>query len=297
MSDIILNDENIKNKIYTIRNSQVMLDKDLAELYGVETKILNKAVSRNIDRFPPSFRFQLTQEEFEHLRFNFGTSSQHGGRRYLPYVFTEQGVSMLSAVLRSTTAVQISIKIIETFVAMRKFIASNSLMFERFERIENKLSIYDENFAKIFDMIELKDIKPKQGIFYDGQVFDAYSFVSQLIKKAKTSIILIDNYCDETTLTHLSKADKKVKITILTKTITKQFKLDIEKYNSQYKNLEAKEFTNSHDRFLIIDEKEIYHIGASLKDLGKKWFAFSLLDAESFQGNLFAKLKNTKSNV
>ena len=273
----------IENRIFTIRGLQVMVDKDLAELYGVETKILNKAVNRNIERFPLNFRFQLTQEEFEHLKFHFGTSSQHGGRRYLPYVFTEQGVSMLSAVLRSATAVQISIKIIETFVTMRKFIASNSFMFERFERMEHRLSVYDEKFEKLFDALEDKSIKLKQGIFYDGQIFDAYAFISELVRKAQKSIILIDNYCDDTTLTHLSKADQKVKITLLSKSITKQLKLDIEKYNAQYKNIEAKEFSSSHDRFLILDEKEIYHIGASLKDLGKKWFVFSLLEVDSFE--------------
>lgn len=281
---------NIENRIFTIRGMQVMVDRDLAELYGVETKVLNQAVKRNIERFPSEFRFQLTEKEDDILRSQFVTSSevlqQHGGRRYLPFAFTEQGVSMLSAVLKSQIAVKTSIQIINSFVKMRQFLSQNADMFKRLELVEKRQISHeikaDEKFEKLFDALEDKSIKLKQGIFYDGQIFDAYAFASELVRKAKTSIILIDNYCDDITLTHLSKADPKVKITILTKNISKQLKLDIEKYNAQYKNLEAKEFNSSHDRFLILDEKEIYHIGASLKDLGKKWFAFSLLEVESF---------------
>ncbi len=280
MNDLIINEQTIQNKIYTIRGLQVMLDSDLAELYGVETKQLNKAVNRNPDRFPASFRFQLTTEEFENLRFQFGTSSEHGGRRYLPYVFTEQGVSMLSAVLRSTTAVQISIKIIETFVSMRKFIIQNAGLFQRIEKLESDQKTTNQKLDTVLNAIESKEIKPKQGIFYDGQIFDAYAFVSELIKSAKTSITLFDNYIDDTVLTMLSK-NQEVSITLYTKTITKQLKLDVEKYNAQYKPLTLKAFDLSHDRFLLIDD-EIYHIGASLKDLGKKWFGFSKMDKESF---------------
>ena len=287
----------IENKIFTIRGMQVMVDRDLAELYGVETKVLNQAVKRNENRFPDDFRFQLTEAEYQNLKSQFMTLSEEGSLRsqsvtlksnrgrhtkYLPYAFTEQGVSMLSAVLKSDIAIEISVKIIRSFVNMRKLISNNTLIFQRLESLEQKQFKTDENFEKLFDALEDKSIKLKQGIFFDGQIFDAYAFVSELIRKAKKSIILIDNYCDDTTLTHLSKADQKVKITLLSKTITKQLKLDIEKYNAQYKNLEAKEFNSSHDRFLILDEKEIYHIGASLKDLGKKWFVFSLLEVESF---------------
>lgn len=277
MSDIIA----IQSKIYTIRDVQVMIDSDLAELYEVETKQLNKAVNRNLERFPQNFRFQLTQEEFDNLRFQNGTSSEHGGRRYLPYAFTEQGVSMLSAVLRSATAVRISIKIIESFVNMRKFISSNIGMFERFERIEQRLSIHDENFNRIFQAIESKSLKSSQGIFYDGQIFDAYAFVADLIKQAEKTITLFDNYIDESVLTLLSK-NQNVDIAIYTKNISKQLELDVGKYNLQYKPIEIKKFDLSHDRFLLIDE-DIYHIGASLKDLGKKWFAFSKMDRESFE--------------
>ena len=278
----------LQGKIHTIRGLQVILDRDLAQLYGVETKVFNQAVKRNIERFPFEFRFQLTHKEFEDLRSQIVTLKSNRGKhiKYLPYAFTEQGVSMLSAVLRSETAIHTSIQIINSFVKMRSFLSQNADIFKRLELVEKRQISYeiqaDDKFEKLFDALEDKSLKPKQGIFYDGQVFDAYAFLSELVKKAKNSITLIDNYCDESTLTHLSKADKKVKITLYTKTISKQLKLDIDKYNTQYKNLEVKEFKSSHDRFLILDEKEIYHIGASLKDLGKKWFAFSLLEAESF---------------
>ncbi len=297
MNEVVINEQNIQNKIYTIRGIQVMLDEDLAKLYQVESKRLNEQVKRNIKRFPDSFRFQLTQDEYDYikalrshnvtfendknLRSQFATSKQKGGRRYLPYVFTEQGVSMLSAVLKSDIAIEISIKIIESFVSMRKIITSNSLMFERFERIENKLSLHDKNFDEIFKALEVKPKIPNQKIFYDGEVFDAYVFVADIIKSAKSSIVLIDNFVDETVLMLLSKRASKCKATIYTKTISKQLQLDLKKHNEQYLHVEIKKFNASHDRFLIIDEKEVYHIGASLKDLGKKWFGFSKMDSES----------------
>jgi len=311
-------DDSIKTKIYTIRGMQVMLDSDLAELYGVETKNLNRAVNRNSDRFPLNFMFQLSEDEYQNLRFQFGTSSassslrfQNGTldnddslrsqnatlengrgkhRKYLPYVFTEQGVAMLSAVLRSQSAVQMSIHIINAFVEMRRFISNNALIFQRLDLLEHKQSKTDKKVEAILNAIEDKSIKPKQGIFYDGQVYDAYLFVSDLIKSAKESIILIDNYIDDTVLTLLSKRDTNVKAAIYTKNITKQLELDLQKYNAQYPNIELKKFDSSHDRFLLIDEKEVYHIGASLKDLGKKWFAFSKLDIGVL--NIVEKLNN-----
>ena len=201
-------------------------------------------------------------------------------RKYFPYVFTEQGVSMLSAVLRSDIAIEISIKIIDTFVVTRRMITSNLPMFERFERVEQRLSVHDQNFDKIFKAIEDKSIKPKQGIFFDGQIFDAYVFVNDLIKSAEHSITLIDNYVDESILTLFSKVPN-VEVMIYTHTINKQLKLDYQKYKNQYDNVTLKTFKNSHDRFLIIDDDEVYHIGASLKDLGKKWFAFSRIERGS----------------
>jgi hypothetical protein len=277
VNELIVDEKSIKDKIYTIRGVQVMLDRDLARLYRVETKVFNQAVKRNIKRFPESFRFQLTKEEFQSLRSQIVTFKENLNTKYLPYAFTEQGVSMLSAVLKSDIAIEVSIKIIESFVNMRKIISSNALMFERFERLEERLNIHDENFKKIFNAIEDKSIKPKQGIFYDGQVFDAYVFVSDLIKGAKKSIVLIDNYVDESVLTLFGK-NQNIHVTIYSHNISKQLKLDLKKYNTQYKPIELKPFRESHDRFMIIDETEVYHIGASLKDLGKRWFAFSKFD-------------------
>jgi phage regulator Rha-like protein len=290
---ITIDNLDIDNKIFSLRGIQVMLDEDLAILYGVELKRLNEQVKRNIERFPHRFRFQLTKEEYENLRSQIATSSfTHGGRRTLPFVFTEQGVSMLSAVLRSKTAVEVSIKIIDTFVSMRKYLQNNASIFQRLDNLETNQIQYqiqtDAKFDKIFKVIDEREIKPKQGIFYNGQIFDAYVFVSDLIKTAEKSIVVIDNYIDVTVLTLLSK-NQNINITIYTKIISKQLKLDIEKYNLQYKKISIKKFDLSHDRFLIIDDKEVYHIGASLKDLGNKWFAFSKMDINSFE--LLGKLQ------
>lgn len=276
--------EDIHNKIYTIRGVQVMLDEDLAKLYKVETKVFNQAVKRNIERFPDNFCFLLTQNEYESLRSQFVTLETSRGkhRKYLPYAFTEQGVSMLSAVLKSDTAIQTSIQIINNFVKMRKFLLDNASIFQRFTQIEQKLLTHEDNFEKIFKAIESKQISQNQGIFYDGQIYDSYSFISDLLRSSKNEIILIDNYIDDSVFTLFSKTPN-IKVTIYTNTISKQLKLDFEKYSKQYDNITLKIFSNSHDRFLIIDNKEIYHIGASLKDLGKKWFAFSKINLEISQ--------------
>jgi len=225
--------------------------------------------------------FQLTKEEYDALRSQFVISSW-GGRRYLPYAFTEQGVAMLSAVLRSKTAVEISIKIMKAFVAMRKFIIQNKAVFERLDKIEYKLIEHDSKFDKVFKALESKEKKHSQGVFFDGQIFDAYKFVSDLIRSAEKSIVLIDNYVDDTVLTLLTKRKATVKAIIYTGKITKQLSLDLEKHNAQYPHIDIKELKNIHDRFLIIDKKKVYHIGASLKDLGKKVFAFSKMEREGF---------------
>ena len=308
MNELIIDNQTIQDKIYTIRGVQVMLDEDLAVLYNVETKVFNQAVKRNIERFPEKFRFQLSESEYENLRSQFVTSSldnslrsqivtlesQRGKhRKYLPYVFTEQGVSMLSAVLRSQTAIEVSIKIIDTFVNMRKFLSQNASLFTRIDSIEKRQISYeiknDTKVDAILNAIEEKGTPQKQHIFYDGQIFDAYLFVSDIIKSAKSSIKLIDNYIDESTLVLFTKRDAKVDMKIYTKTISKQLQLDLEKHNAQYPKIDIEIFDLSHDRFLIIDEKEIYHFGASLKDLGKKWFAVSKMDINSFE--LLGKLK------
>ena len=281
MQNLITNENSIKDKIHTIRNLQVMLDKDLAELYGVETKRINEAVRNNQDKFMDDFYFELTNNEFENLRSKFSTAN-FSKTRINPKVFTEQGIYMLATILKSKVASEVTVYIIKTFANMRKLISQNIPMFERFERIEQRLTIHDENFDKLFDALEDKSLKPKQGIFYDGQIFDAYVFINDLLKLATNEIILIDNYIDETVFTLFSKYPN-IKIKIYTKTISKQLKLDFQKYQTQYQNIELFEFKNSHDRFLIIDKKEVYHLGASLKDLGKKWFAFSKFEIENLK--------------
>lgn len=271
----------IRNLIYSINGKQVMLDSNLASLYQVETKNLNKAVKRNIERFPASFCFQLNEEEAEILRFQIGTSSlSYGGRRYLPYVFTEQGVAMASAILRSHIAVKVSVEIMEAFVEMRRILISNASLFHRLDKIELKQLDADQKFEEIFKALESDKLHSEKGIFYNGQVFDAYAFVSDIIRTAKNSIILLDNYVDDTVLTLLGKRSDDVTATIYTKNISNQLRLDVQRYNSQYPRIEIEIFSDAHDRFLIIDDTELYHIGASLKDLGKKWFAFSRMDVE-----------------
>ena len=277
----IISQKHIESQIFTIRGLQVMIDRDLAEMYQVETKVLNQAVKRNSERFPIQFRFQLTENEKTELvticdRFD---SLKHSSSN--PNVFTEQGVAMLSAVLRSKIAVQISIQIINAFVEMRKFIANHYGLLQRMEGIERKQIETDQKFEQVFKALESKNAIPNQGVFFDGQVFDAYELASKIIRSAKNSIVLIDNYIDESTLTHLSKKTKAVKVLLLTKTVSNQLTLDVKKANEQYGDFEIRVFVNSHDRFIIIDNSDVYHVGASLKDLGKKWFAFSKMDKSS----------------
>jgi hypothetical protein len=289
--DLTIN--SIENKIYNIRGMQVILDRDLALLYQTETKYINRAVNRNPDRFPGSFAFQLADSEWESLRFQIGTLEEKSGRgqhrKYLPRVFTEQGVAMLSAVLNTDIAIQVSIQIMQAFVAMRKFLINNASVFQRLNQVELKQSKTDEKLEQIFKALETGQIQPNQGIFFDGQIFDAYSFVSSLIREAKKSIILIDNYVDDTVLALLSKRNRQVSASVYTLKISLQLDLDLKKHNSQYPEIKIFELKKTHDRFLILDEKELYHFGASLKDLGKKWFAFSKMDA--FVHHILSKLQ------
>ena len=277
-NEIVEFDESIiRDRIYSIRGFQVMLDRDLAELYGVETRRLNEQVKRNIERFPEIFCFQLSTDEFENLISQFATSSW-GGYRKAPLAFTEQGVVMLSAVLRSEKAVEMSIKVVKAFIEMRRFIQSNAQLFNRMDNLENKLLETDKKVEKIIDAMSSGDIKPKHGIFFNGQVFDAYTFVSEIIRDANKSIVIIDNYIDDSVLKHLAKRKKGVEVIIYTKKISEQLDLDVKKFNAQYDPVELKVFTHAHDRFIIIDNSAVYHFGASLKDLGKKWFAFTKMD-------------------
>jgi phage regulator Rha-like protein len=272
-----INTSNLKDKIFSIRGMQVMLDRDLAELYEVEVKYLNRAVKRNIDRFPPEFCIMLNNSEMSNLKFHFGTSSW-GGKRKNSLAFTEQGVAMLAGVLKSDVAVRISISIIKAFVEMRKFINTNAQIFHRLDRVELKQIETDSRIDKVFSALENKDSIPKQGVFFEGQIFGAYKFVSDLFRSAKKSVIIIDNYIDDTVLIHLMKVSKNVKVKIFTKSISKELRLDLEKYRKEHFSIDVKVFKKAHDRFIIIDDKEVYHIGASLKDLGKKLFGFSKMD-------------------
>jgi len=285
-NELIKIDE-IKSRIFTIRGMQVILDSDLAELYGVSTKVFNQSVKRNTDRFPERYMFTLSNDEFAVLRSQFVTSNKkerRGGRRYLPNAFTEQGVAMLSAVLKNDTAIQISIKVIDAFVEMRRFIIENGRIFQRLEFIEKKQIEYksesDKQFDILFKALENNELSPKQGVLFDGQVFDAHKFISDIVRSAEKSIILIDNYVDDTVLTLFSKRKHGVMLKILTKNLSKQLQLDTQKFNEQFPPVEIKEFNYSHDRFMIIDDCDLYHFGASLKDLGRKWFGFSKMDVE-----------------
>lgn len=271
----MLSQKEIENRIFTFQGVQVMIDRDLAEIYGVETKALNQAVKRNIERFPAQFRFQLTEHEKNELVTNCDRFDKLKHSSVSPYAFTEQGVAMLSAVLRSGTAIKVSIQIMQAFVEMRKMILNHVALFQRLDRIEHKQIETDHKFEQVFKALESHSQQPEKGIFFDGQVFDAYVFVSGLIKQAEKSLVLIDNYVDESVLMLLAKMAKGIKATIYTKQISQQLEADLKKHNAQYPAIEVKTLANSHDRFLMIDDKELYHIGASLKDLGKKWFAFS----------------------
>ena len=277
----------IKTLIYTIRGKQVMLDSDVARLYHCETKYVNRVVKRNIERFPMEFCFQLNDKEFQNLRCQFVTSSfeeqNYGGRRYLPYVFTEQGIAMLSALLKSDIAVNVSINIMKAFIEMRKFISNNGHVFERFEKIEYKLLELDNKFNEMFNELQKdKETEFKQQIFFDGQIYDAYSLIINIIKSAKTKILIIDNYIDDSILKMLAKKNKAVKVVIITSEKSNMSKLDIQKFNKQYPVLEVAKTNKFHDRFVVIDNKELYHIGASLKDLGKKCFAISKIEDKEY---------------
>jgi len=273
----------IQPLIRIIRGQQVMLDRDLATLYGVETGQLNRQVKRNIDRFPIDFMFQLTKKEYEDLKCQIGTSSWGGDRR-TPHAFTENGVAMLSGVLRSQIAIEVNIRIMRAFTSMRHFLTNNATVFQRLETIEyNQLKMRqhqsetDKRIDEVFRRLDAGTTKPRQGIFYDGQIYDAYAFVSDLVRSTKFQIVLIDNYVDETVLTLLDKRTSGVSATIYTQQINAQLQLDINRHNTQYPAIEVNIFKRSHDRFLCIDD-DVYHIGASIKDLGKKWFAFSKME-------------------
>ena len=280
----------IERRIMNLRNQQVLLDKDLAELYGVETKRINEAARRNPERFPEHFRFQLTIEECSRSQIATLNNARGHNIKYLPYAYTEQGVAMLSAVLKSDTAINVSIKIMEAFVAMRRFFMTNASLFNRMDVIEQRQLITEKQVDNILNKLGNNQKLPQQGIFFNNQIFDAYQFVSDLILEAKQSIILIDNYIDYSVFLLLGKRQPNVEALIYTKKITPHLLLDLNKYNSQYPTISLKEMNETHDRFLIIDHRNLYHIGASLKDLGKKWFAFSKIEDSIWIKEIFNRL-------
>ncbi len=274
--------------ILNIRGVQVMIDRDLAMLYGVETRVLNQAVKRNSNRFPDDFLFRLTKEEC--IKSQIVTLNKGRGNhlKYLPYAFTEQGIAMLSGVLRSPTAIEVNIRIMRAFTAMRHFLANNAQIFQRLSNIEYHQIETDKRIDEIFKRLNA-NTQLQQGIFYDGQVFDAYCFASDLIRKAQKSIILFDNYVDDTVLSLLDKRNNGVSATIYTRQISKQLQLDIDRHNARYPTINVRVFNKAHDRFLLID-KEVYRIGASIKDLGKKRFGFTLMRDITAE-NLFDSIK------
>lgn len=269
---------NIESLICSFRGHQVMIDRDIAMLYGVETKALNQAVKRNIERFPERFRFQLSTEETSELvtvcdRFK---SLKHSS--VMPCAFTEQGISMLSTVLHSKTAIEVSIQIMDAFVAMRHYYSVNAQVFQRLKDLEHHRIETELKFDKIFKILDANSV-PLQGVFFQGQIFDAYAKFESFIQSATKEIILIDGYVDLTVLERLAKKRKGVSVTIFTDPRTPLTGLDLDRFNAQYPTLTLKHTTTMHDRFMIIDGAVLYHIGASLKDLGKKCFAFEVLDA------------------
>ena len=270
----------IENLIHVVRGQQVMLDADLAKLYGVETRRLNEQVKRNIERFPSDFMFQPSKEEMSIL-MSQNAISRWGGTRKLPYLFTENGVAMLSSVLKSSTAIEVNIRIMRAFTAMRSFVVNNPHIFNRLEAVEHHQLLLQNNMVatnkridEILDRLDNKGKEPFEGFFFEGEIFDAYVLISDLVRKAKQRLILIDNYIDERILKTLDKRSNGVVATIYTDPRKSHIQQDLHIHNSQYPHIEVKNCRNVHDRFLIIDE-EVYFIGGSIKDLGKKIVAFS----------------------
>ena len=267
----------IKELIYNIRGKQVMLDSDVARLYHYETRRINETVKRNSERFPVEFCFQLTSKEYETLKSQIATSNVRGGKQKLPYVFTEKGIIMLSGLLKNEIAIEVSIKIVEAFVEMKKFISSNGQLFERLTSVEYKLLEHDKKFDQVFEQLQHEE-NIKQKIFFEGKIYDAYSLIIDIIKKANKKILIIDNYIDESVLKMLTKKNKEVEVAILTSDKSKIEKIDIQKFNKEYPILKVAKTNKFHDRFIVIDNKEMYHLGASIKDLGRKCFGINKIE-------------------
>lgn len=276
--------ESIQNRILTIRGQQVIMDSDLAEFYQVKTIAFNQAVKRNESRFPERYRFQLTETEKLELITNCDRFKNLKHSSYLPFAFTEQGVTQLSAVLRSNVAIEMSIRINDAFHALRKFIIANAGIFQRLEAVELKQIATDEKINNILSRLDDGSLKQKLGVFFDGQMFDAFVLVEELIKKANRRIILIDDYLTASLLQRFHNRNQGVTLDCYVKTrfATESLIQAIDQYNIQYPNEPTiiHTFESSHDRWLIIDET-IYHFGASLKDLGKRWFSVDIITEHS----------------
>ena len=286
--------EDIKKKIYTIRGKQVMLDSEVAELYNSETRIINQVVKRNIKRFPERYCFRITFEELQNLKSQFVISSfvkenSYGGRRKLPLVFTEQGIAMLSGLLKTEIAIQVSINIMDAFIEMRRFLTSNRQVFERLTNVEYKLLEHDKEIEDLFDKFNKED-RVTQKLFFEGQIWDSYNLIVNIIKRAESKILIVDNYINDSILEMLSKKKEGVEVVIITSNKSNILKLDIQKFNKEYPTLKIAKLDKFHDRFIIIDDKELYHCGASLKDLGKKCFGINRIEDDEYIESLKKKI-------
>ena len=270
-----IENKNIEECIYNIRGQQVMLDSDIAFFFGIETKNLNKQMKRNIERFPADFCFQLNSKEFKDLRFQNGTSN-YGGRRYLPYVYTEEGIITLAGVLKNDIAAKMSVEIARKFIQMRKFILENGDVLLALAKLQNRQIEFENEtnrkFDEILKLISKADL-PKQAIFSAGQFYDAYEYISSIVRSANCSIVLIDPYCDSKAFTFLKNKKESVELTICSSRLSKLDKEEIEKFESQYGRINVKQLDDNHDRYLIIDNEECYQLGASLNYAGKKMFS------------------------
>ena len=291
----ICNKEKIRSMIYEIRGKQVMLDSDVARLYHTETRNINQTVKRNIERFPIEFCFRLNEDELRSLRSQFVILKKDGRgqhSKYSPYVFTEHGITMLAGLLKSEIAIKVSINIVNTFIEMRKFIRNNTEMLNRLTTVEYKLLEHDKKFDEVFNELQNnKEEKATSKIFYNGQIYDSYSLIIKIIKEANKKILIIDNYIDDTILEMLSKKNKEVEVVVLTSNNCNLTKLDIQKFNKQYPTLKLSKTSIFHDRFIVIDNKNLYHIGASLKDLGKKCFGINKIEDINFIKNVENDIK------
>ncbi|HCC04500.1 MAG TPA: DNA-binding protein [Clostridiales bacterium] len=289
VKDLSNSNDEIKNYIYTIRGKQVMIDSDVAKLFNYETKDLNRNVKNNINRFPEYYCFRLTDDEFKSLRCKNFTLNKNGRgehRKYLPYVFTEYGITMLAGLLKSEIAVNISIKIVNAFIEMRRLLNSNGQVFERLTNVEYKLIEHEKKFDTIFNQLQQEE-NIKQKIFFEGQIWDSYSLIIDIFKKAYKKITIIDNYVDDSILKMLTKKNKNVEVVIITSEKSNIENIDIKKFNKEYPTLKVAKTNKYHDRFIIIDNKELYHCGASIKDLGKKCFGINKIEDVSIINKLY----------